>query len=342
MKVKLLPSGHEYEVKDGQTVLAAGLAAGYAMPYSCRTGTCRTCKGRVIEGRVDFGVTLETYLPAAERAAGYALLCVAKPLADLQVEVTELEGIASIQPKIYPCRIAKIERPAPDVAILTLRMPPNENMRFMAGQYIEMITKSGERRPYSLSVPPDEEGLTFAEIHVRHIPGGLFTDPLFSTAKERDLLKLEGPFGTFFIREDSEKPILMIASGSGFGPIKSMIQHALKRGSKRPITLYWGGRTKADLYHLAMAEGWSHIRFVPVLSHASEACAWTGRTGHVHEAVLADHPDLSGYQVYACGAPAMVDAARRDFTAHRGLPASEFFADSFLTAAERAGNKEES
>ena len=345
MKVTLLPSGHAYEVKDGQTVLAAGLAAGYAMPYSCRTGTCRTCKGRVVQGQVDFGVTLETVLPKAERDVGFALLCVAKPLEDLEVEVTELEGIENIQPKIYPCRLTKIEKPAPDVAVLTLRMPPNENMRFMAGQYIEMITKTGERRPYSLSVPPNQEGLTFAEIHVRHIPGGLFTDPLFSTAKERDLLKFEGPFGTFFIREESEKPIVMIASGTGFGPIKAMIEHALKRGSQRPISLYWGGRTKADIYHLAMAQAWAeehpHIQFVPVLSNATDACAWSGRTGLVYEAVLADHADLSGHQVYACGAPVMVDAARRDLVAQRGLPSTEFFADSFLTAAEKAGKKEE-
>lgn len=330
MKVTLIPSGHSFDVKEGQTVLAAGLAAGFAMPYSCRTGVCTTCKGRIVEGKVDYGVTIEKALPTAEREAGHALLCVAKPLTDLRVEVKELEGVASIEPKIYPCRIAKIEKPAPDVAILTLRMPPNENMRFLAGQYVEMITKSGERRSYSIAVPPNEEGLSFIELHIRHSPGGLFTDPLFSTAKERDLLKFEGPFGTFFVRPDSDKPILMLASGTGFGPIKAMIEHALRRGHTRRITLYWGARKKADLYQLALAEGWSHLQFVPVLSEPTPDCAWTGRTGLVHRAVLEDHPDLSGFQVYACGAPVMVNAAREDFRA-AGLSPDDYFADAFVT-----------
>ncbi|MBB3259863.1 CDP-4-dehydro-6-deoxyglucose reductase [Paraburkholderia bannensis] len=340
--VVLKPSGHAFVVGEGKTILAAGLAAGNSLPYSCRTGVCNTCKGKVIEGSVDHGSVLATYLSESARAEGYALLCCAKPLTDLVVEVSELEGLAAIEPKIYPCRLVKLERPAPDVAVLTLRMPPNENMRYMAGQYVEMITANGERRCYSLAGAPDEEGLPFIQLHIRHIPGGLFTDHLFSTAKERDLFRFEGPFGTFFLREDSDKPMVLLASGTGFAPIKAIVEQSIKRNIKRPIHIYWGGRKRADIYAYEVAQRWelehSHIRFVPVLSHATPECGWSGRLGFVHQIVMEDFADLSGHQVYACGAPAMVDAARADFTAHRGLPPDEFFADSFLTAVEKSGH----
>jgi CDP-4-dehydro-6-deoxyglucose reductase, E3 len=340
-QVVLKPSGHAFEVKYGSTILAAGLKAGNCMPYSCRTGVCNTCKGKIVEGHVDHGTVLVANLSEAERAAGYALLCSAKPLSNLTVEVQELEGVEAIEPKMYPCRLVKMERPAPDVAVLTLRMPANENMRYMAGQYVELLTPTKERRCYSLATAPSEEDLPFVELHVRHVPGGLFTDHLFTAIKERDLFRFEGPFGTFFLRESSSKPMVLLASGTGFAPIKAIVEQSLRRKLERPIDIYWGGRSREDLYQRALAEEWAstypHIRFIPVLSDATAGCEWTGRTGFVHQAVLDDFADLSGHQVYACGAPLMVDAARRSFTASRGLPADEFFADSFLTAAEKSG-----
>jgi len=336
--VTLKPSGHRFEVAEDQNILQAGLDAGFMMPYSCRTGVCRTCRGTILEGKVDYGMVHPTYLPDSDKAKGYALLCQAKPLANLVIEVRELEGLAGIRPRVAPCRVEKVERPAPDVAVLGLRLPMNENFRFLAGQYIDLLLKDGKRRSYSIANPPRPEGVTFLELHVRHTPGGLFTDHVFSRLKVRDILRFEGPLGTFYLREDSDKPIVMVASGTGFAPIKAMCESAFERNLRRPMTVYWGCRTRRDLYMLEVPQQWSgeNLRFVPVLSHATPECRWTGRTGFVHRAVMEDFPDLSGAQVYACGTPLMVEAAREEFSAKCGLPAEEFFADSFLTEADKA------
>jgi CDP-4-dehydro-6-deoxyglucose reductase len=339
-RVTLKPSGHTYEVAEDQNILQAGLDAGYQLPYSCRAGTCRTCKGIIQEGKVDSGRVHPTYLPEADKAKGHVLLCQAKPLSDLVIEVKELHGLAGIRPRKIPCRVERLEKPAPDVAILGLRLPMNENFRFVAGQYLDFLLKDNQRRSYSIATAPKPEGVTALELHVRHTPGGLFTDHAFSTLKVRDLLRFEGPLGTFYLREDSDKPIVLVASGTGFAPIKSICEYAFakKIHEKRPMTLYWGCRAKRDLYMLDVPLSWKEpsFRFVPVLSDPTSECAWTGCEGFVHRQVMQDFPDMSGVQVYACGAPVMVDAARRDFSAQCGLPAEEFFADSFLTAADVA------
>jgi CDP-4-dehydro-6-deoxyglucose reductase len=238
---------------------------------------------------------------------------------------------------MIPCRIEKLDKPAPDVAVVGVRLPMNENFRFLAGQYIDILLKDGKRRSYSIANAPKPEGVTSLELHARHTPGGLFTDHVFTKAKVRDLLRFEGPLGTFYLREDSDKPIVMVASGTGFAPIKAMCEAALERNLKRPITLYWGCRARRDLYMLEVPASWQreNFKFIPVLSDPTPECQWTGRTGFVHRAVIKDYPDMSGIQVYACGAPVMVDAARADFGSQCGLPADEFFADSFLTEADK-------
>ena len=338
--VTLQPSGHRFEVPEGVSILTAGLDAGYLMPYSCRASTCRTCRGRIIEGTVDYGGAIDAYLNAEEKAAGYALLCAAKPLSDVVVEVKEL-SFAGAKPRMVPCRVKSLERPASDVVILDVRLPMNENFMFAAGQYVDILLKDKRRRSYSIATAPTAEGVTSLDFHIRHLPGGAFTDHVFSALKVGEILRFEGPLGTFYLREDSDKPIILLASGTGFAPIKSIVQYARARGIKRPMTLYWGCRTKADLYQSATAEAWADeipgFRYVPVLSEARPEDSWPGRTGLVHQAVMADHPDLSGYQVYACGAPIMVDSARREFVARCGLPEEEFLADSFLSEADRAG-----
>jgi len=328
-RVTLKPSGHTYEVEEGKNVLQAGLEAGHMMPYSCRAGVCRTCRGTILEGKVDYGLVHETYLPESDKARGYALLCQAKPLSDLVVEVREVQGV---RPRTIPCRVERLEKPAPDVAVIGLRLPMNENFRFLAGQYIDFLLKDGKRRSYSLAVRPDPAGITALEIHVRHTPGGVFTDHVFSNLKVRDLLRFEGPLGSFYLREDSNKPIVMLASGTGFAPIKALCEHALEKKISRPITLYWGVRLKRDLYMLDLPRSWPHVKFIPVLSDET----WDGRMGFVHRAVMEDFPDLSGHQVYACGAPIVVESARRDFSAQCKLPPDEFYADSFLTEADKA------
>ncbi|MDN5936934.1 MAG: FAD-binding oxidoreductase, partial [Nitrosospira sp.] len=231
---------------------------------------------------------------------------------------------------------------APDVMVISLKLPTNERLQFLAGQYIDIFMKSGKRRSFSLANAPHDDELL--QLHVRNYPGGTFAEHVFTRMKERDILRFEGPLGTFFLREDSDKPIIFVASGTGFAPVKSILEHAFYvrnvHGNERQMVLYWGARTKADLYLANLAGNWQqkhdNFTFIPVLSEALQTDHWSGRTGLVHRAVLADFDDLSGYQVYACGTPAMVEAAHTDFTRLRGLPEDEFFSDAFTVSPSEA------
>ncbi len=341
--VTLMPSGHRFEVPDGQRILAAGLAAGNFMPYSCKQGVCNSCKGRIVEGSVDYGEVHPAYFKDHDRAAGFALLCQASPLADCVIEVKELEGLAGIVPRVVPCRITDITPLGHDVMLLRVRLPMNENMQFVAGQYVDFMFKDGTRRSYSIAVANAVEGVRALEFHIRHLAGGAFTDRLFGGAvKVGEVVRFEGPLGSFYLRE-SAKPAVFVASGTGFGPIKAMLEFAARRGESRPLHLYWGCHSLRDLYMIDLPRAWEaslpNFRYVPVLSDPLPADHWQGRHGLVHRAVMDDFPDLAGHQVYACGAPIMVEAARRDFTVQRALPEDEFFADSFLTAADIKGDK---
>jgi len=332
-KVKVQPSGHEFDVQEGESVLTAALRQHLVLPYGCRNGACGSCKGRIIEGRVDYGIYQRKALTEEEKAQGKALFCQAKPLTELVIEARTIGAARDIPIRTLPCRVQKMERLADDVMALHLRLPANERLQFLAGQYVEFLLKGGSRRSFSMGNAPHDDELI--QLHVRHVAGGQFTDHVFGKMKERDILRLEGPLGTFFLREDSAKPIVFVASGTGFAPIKSIIEHALHKGVTRRMVLYWGGRRPKDLYMDALARQWP-IEYVPVISDALPEDAWTGRTGFVHRAVMQDLPDLSGHQVYACGVPVMVDAAKRDFTQQCGLPEDEFFADSFTTQADLA------
>ena len=335
-KVTVQPSGHHFDVEEGEAVLTAALRQDLVLPYGCRNGACGSCKGRILEGQVDYGVYQKKALTEEEKAQGKALLCQARPLTDLVIEARSIGAAKDIQVKTLPCRVQKMERLADDVMVLHLKLPANERLQFLAGQYIEFLLKDGSRRSFSMGNAPHEDELI--QLHVRHVAGGQFTDHVFGKMKERDILRLEGPLGTFFLREDSAKPIVFVASGTGFAPIKSIIEAARHKGVTRPMTLYWGGRRPKDLYLNALAESWAgpQLRYVPVVSDALPQDGWGGRTGFVHRAVMEDFPDLSAHQVYACGVPVMVDAAKRDFVAQCRLPEDEFFADSFTTQADLA------
>ena len=343
-RVTLRPSGRTFDADAERNVLQSALDAGIALPYSCRTGNCRTCRATIVSGDVDHARTKLEYLTESERAQGLALLCQARPRSDLEVEAAEIAGFENVAPRILPCRVVRIEKPARDVAILDLRLPPNDKLRFMPGQYVEFVLEEGRRRAYSIASTPKIEGVVLIELHLRHSPGGLFTDRVFSTLKERDLLKIEGPFGTFVLRE-SDAPVVFIAAGTGFAPIKSMIEEALRKGVRttRPMVLYWGARQIEDLYMLDVPRRWAaeepNFTFVPVLSEATPESGWSGRTGFVHRAVMEDIPDLSQYEVYACGTPLMVEAAKRDLIGCCGLREEAFFADEFLTEAERSNHE---
>lgn len=344
-QVTIQPSQHQFTVAAEQTVLDAALAAGILLPYSCRSGACSTCKAKVVSGSIQPVPSAEVVLTPEEREAGYTLLCQARATSDLVVESREIRLASDIQVRKLPSRVTSITRPAADVAVLQLQLPATETFKFYAGQYVELILKDGKRRSYSMANPPHSAAAL--ELHIRHLPGGLFTDHVFGVGatqmKEREILRIEGPLGSFFLREDSDLPIVMLASGTGFAPIKSIIEHMVHQGIKRPLTLYWGGRRPADLYMHALAQSWAetipNFTYVPVVSDALAEDAWTGRTGFVHKAVMEDFPDLAGHQVYACGAPIVVDSARREFVAHCKLPDDAFFADSFTSEADLAALK---
>jgi len=332
-RITLQPSGHSFTSDGSDSILQAALDAGLAPPYGCRNGTCGSCKGRVIEGVVDHGSAQDQALSMEDRANGLALFCCAKPLSDLVLECREVGSTGDIPVKIMPCRVEKIERVADDVIVLSLKLPANERLQFLSGQYIEFLLKDGKRRAFSIANAPHDDGLL--QLHVRLIAGGEFTGHVFDGMKEKDILRFQGPYGSFFLREESAKPMILLAGGTGFAPIKALVEHAIHNRIARSMEIYWGARNRAGLYLPELPTGWAaahgHVRYVPVLSDATAQDAWSGRIGLVHRAVLEDHADLSAYQVYACGAPAMIDAARGEFVA-RGLPPEEFFADAFTFA----------
>ena len=223
---------------------------------------------------------------------------------------------------------------------MRLQLPAADVFKYHAGQYVEFLLRDGDRRAYSMANAPHTQAENASiELHIRHMPGGKFTDHVFGAMKEKEILRVEGPFGSFYLREDSTKPMVLLASGTGFAPIKAMIEHMQFKRITRPAVLYWGGRRPPDLYMndwvMARVAEMPNLRYVPVISDALPIDAWTGRTGFVHKAVLQDVPDLSAHQVYACGAPIVVDSAQADYLA-AGLPAEEFFADSFVTEKEKA------
>lgn len=335
-QVTVTPSGRQFECDEGETVLSAALRAGVGLPYGCKNGACGSCKGKLIAGQVVHGNHQQKALSDTEEAQGMSLFCCAKPNSDITIEAREVQGSDEFPIKKMPSRIARMEKLSDDVMLIALQLPANERLQYRAGQYIEFMLKDGKRRSYSMANAPHIDAQI--TLHVRHMPGGIFTDQVFSSMKERDILRFEGPHGTFFLREDTEKPIILLASGTGFAPIKALIEHLIDLKSPRPVTLYWGGRRPQDLYMDTLCQEWArtlpNFNYIPVVSDALPEDQWTGRSGFVHQAVIADHADLSGYQVYACGAPVVVDSAKRDFIALCQLPPEEFYADSFTSEAD--------
>lgn len=337
-KVTIRPSGHEFDVEASESILDGALRAGYVLPYNCRNGVCGTCKNRVLSGRVDYGDTSPTTLTEDDKANGLALFCQARALEDVEIDAEEIDAVHDIPIRILPCRVADMEKLAHDVMGLKLILPQNLRLQFLAGQYIDIMLKDGRRRSFSLANAPHNDEVL--ELQIRHVPDGFFTTHVFEKMKEKDLLRFRGPLGTFFLREDSARPIIMVAGGTGLAPMKAILEHLFHVGLERSVQLYWGVRAKRDLYLLELLGEWqekyANFSFVPVLSEPAEQDKWQGRTGWVHEAVLADHDELSGVDMYASGPPPMINALKGVVFDH-GLRSDRLFSDSFEFAVEPRG-----
>ena len=338
--VTVQPSGRTFTTLSDEALLAAAIRQGIGLPYGCKDGACGSCKCKKLEGTVTHGPHQLKALSVEEAEQGFILTCCAVAHSDVVIESRQVTDESAFPVKKMPVRVSSLVRASHDVMTLRLQLPAADVFKYHAGQYVEFLLRDGDRRAYSMGNAPHTQLETpGVELHIRHMPGGKFTDQVFGAMKEKDILRIEGPFGSFYLREDSAKPMVLLASGTGFAPIKAIIEHLQFKGITRPAVLYWGGRRPADLYMHDWVMGkvaeMPHLRYVPVVSDALPEDAWTGRTGFVHSAVLQDFADLSGHQVYACGAPIVVDSAQTAYAA-AGLPADEFYADSFVTEKDKA------
>lgn len=339
--ITVQPSGRSFEAEPAETMLAAGIRQGIGLPYGCKDGACGSCKCKKISGTVTHGPHQDKALSAQEEADGYVLTCCGTATSDVVLESRQVTHAGAFPIKKMPARVALLEKLSPDVVRLKLQLPANDIIQYHAGQYVEFILRDGARRSYSMANAPHtliESGAPMVDLHIRHMPGGKFTDHVFGAMKEKEILRIEGPYGSFHLQE-SPKPIVLLASGTGFAPIKAIIEHMQFMGITREAVLYWGGRRPHDLYMndwvQARCAEMPNLTYVPVVSDALPEDGWSGRTGFVHLAVLQDFADLSGHQVYACGAPIVVDSARKDFVEKAGLPEHEFFADGFTSEADK-------
>ena len=338
--ITVQPSGRTFIAQTDEALLAAAIRSGIGLPYGCKDGACGSCKCKKLEGTIIQGTHQLKALSVEEAAQGFILTCCATALSDVVIESRNVTDESAFPIKKMPTRVASLVKASHDVMVMRLQLPAADVFKYHAGQYVEFLLRDGDRRAYSMANAPhtqlDNPGV---ELHMRHMPGGKFTDHVFSAMKEKEILRVEGPFGSFYLREDSTKPMVLLASGTGFAPIKAIIEHMQFKGIARPAVLYWGGRRPEDLYMhdwiLGKTAEMPNLRYVPVISDALIEDVWTGRTGFVHNAVLQDTKDLSGHQVYACGAPIVVDSAQAAYVA-AGLPADEFFADSFVTEKDKA------
>jgi CDP-4-dehydro-6-deoxyglucose reductase, E3 len=331
-RITLLPSRQNLIVEEGETILDAALRAGLNLPHSCKGGHCSSCRARVREGQVCYPLGRPPGLLDEEEREGCVLLCQAHAAsAALTLEVREIRPPApEIQLKSLPCRIERLQRLAPDVMAVFLQLPAHEDFHFMAGQYIDVMLPQNRRRSFSIASPPD--GTRQLELHVRRVASGEFTQQLFSGKLDQTLLRIEGPLGQFWFRQESRRPAVLIGGGTGYAPLRSMLCQLLGLGDRRPLHLYWGAQSLQDLYEDAQVRELCRrhptLRYTPVLSDPRPEDEWQGRRGWVHAAALADHADLKGLDVYASGPPGMVEAVRHEFI-ERGLPPDQLFFDSF-------------
>jgi len=328
--IRVPASGHEFTAEENETILEAAIRQGVGLPYGCRNGACGKCAGEVISGETACDADSLRATAKKEYEAGKTLFCQACATSDLEIKVREIVKNTDIEIKTLPCRVEKMALLTHDIMKLQLKLPETERMQFMAGQYLEILLKDGKRRAFSIANAPHDDD--FIELHIRHVPDGQFGDFVFDGLKEKTLLRIEGPLGSYFLREDSKRPIILMGGGTGFAPLKGMLEHAFYIKHDRPIHLFCGARAKRDLYMDDIVKPWleqhKNLKYTAVLSNPAEDDNWQGETGLVHESVVKHYPDLSGFDVYLSGPPPMVKAGM-DLFYEKGLPETQIYSDSF-------------
>lgn len=328
-RVDLVNDNRHFDVEKGENILSAALRQGIVIPHNCRNGICGSCMGLLHTGVVDHGTDRPRALTEEKERRGYMLCCKAVANSDLRLQIETIDALAGIEIKTLPCRIKTLQKLAEDVMLLELKLPPHEKLEFCAGQYLDFLLPGGKRRSFSMAHSPTNAELI--QLHIRHVPGGAFTGRVFDEMKEKDMLRIQGPFGTFIAR-DNNRPSILIAGGTGLAPLKSMLELVREQGCDRELHLYWGARAKKDLYFDQQLQQWAEelncLYYTPVLSEPDSGDNWQGKIGWVHEAVMADFPDLAGLDVYASGPPPMVEAIQRSFP-EQGLEQGRLYFDSF-------------
>lgn len=329
-RIHVLPSGRHFNADTNENLIDAALRQGLVLPYGCRNGSCGRCKGRLVAGQVAWLPHQESVLSPQERDVGIVLFCSVTPRSDLTIEAQEIRVTGDIPTRKLRVKVDVLEWLAHDVVRLYLKLPAGQRLQYLAGQYLDILLPQGKRRSFSIANSPQSGDRI--ELHIRNLEGGAFSGQLLGGVQEKSLLQIEAPFGQFYLREDSPHPLILIAGGTGFAPIKAIIEQAFALGAKRSMVLYWGVRAVRDLYLPQLPEAWlrrhANFRYVPVLSQPEPGDAWSGRIGLVHQAVLADHKDFRAFDVYSAGPPPMVKATH-DALIARGLPTSQFFSDPF-------------
>jgi len=329
-KIHVPASGHEFTAEKNETILEAALRQGIGLPYGCRNGACGKCSGEVLSGETEYDTEALRATAKKEHEAGKTLFCQACAVSDLEIKVREITNTSDIEIKTLPCRVEKMELLTHDVMKLQLKLPETERLQFKAGQYLEFLLKDGKRRAFSIANAPHDD--KYIELHIRHVPDGHFGDYVFDGLKEKTLMRIEGPLGSYFLREDSPRPVILMGGGTGFAPLKGMLEHAFHISFDRPIHLFCGARSKSDLYMDEQVQQWlstyPNLKYSPVLSEPEDEDNWQGETGFVHESVIKHYPDLSDYDVYLSGPPPMVKAGM-DLFYEKGLPETQIFSDSF-------------
>ena len=334
-QITIQPGEHKITAEAGETILDAALRHGLMLPHNCRSGICGTCEGRILSGKISYKKDCTATLSEEKQGQGQALFCQALPESDLKIEAKSVRAIGSeFEIKTLPCRVASIELLAHNVMGVSLKLPEANPLPYMPGQYIDILLKDGRHRSYSIANQKQALGL---QLHIRRVEGGFFSNHVFTAMKEKDLLRIRGPLGAFIWQEASERPVILLATGTGFAPIKCLLEQAIAEGMTRPLHLYWGNREYKDFYLLGMLENWiathENFRFTPVLSRPKDSDNWKGYIGRVPDAALADYPELSRYEVYASGSPPMVETAKQKFTEH-GLNPDYYYSDAFIFAVD--------